>query len=79
MTQAPFAAHFDSLVKEYHRVTIVDLLQDKRKREEVLTKEYFQHYIKSPLSNAGKLGFVHFDFHRLCKGGNFENLKLLTD
>ena len=60
-------------------MTVVDLLQDQRKREEVLTKEYFRHYMKSPFTNNGQLKFVHFDFHRHCKGGNFENLRLLTD
>lgn len=42
MTKGPFNAHFSQMVTDYKHVMVVDLLQDKREREVLLTKEYYK-------------------------------------
>lgn len=42
MTKEPFRLHFNEMIKDYSSIHIVDLLQDKRDREERLTKEYYK-------------------------------------
>ena len=49
----------------------MDLLQDKRDREVRLTKEYYKLFFDSELKDKGHVKFLHFDFHRFCKGDKF--------
>lgn len=77
MTKEPFRLHFQELVKDYTAIHVVDLLQDKRDREERLTKEYYKQYFDSQFKRDNVLFFLHFDFHRFCKGDRFENTRVL--
>ena len=77
MTKSPFKKHFNEMHKDYGKVHIIDLLQDGRERENKLTKEYYKLYYESELKAAEQLKFLHFDFHRLCKGQNFKALRML--
>jgi hypothetical protein len=77
MTKEPFRVHMQSMVDDYESIQIVDLLQDKRDREVRLTKEYYKLFFDCDLSKSGHLKFLHFDFHRFCKGDNFQALKVL--
>jgi hypothetical protein len=42
-----------------------------------LTKEYYKLFFDSSLKDSGHLKFLHFDFHRFCKGDKFQALKVL--
>mmetsp|Transcript_8698 Transcript_8698/g.14750 ORF Transcript_8698/g.14750 Transcript_8698/m.14750 type:complete len:95 (-) Transcript_8698:2128-2412(-) len=77
MTREPFKEHFSCLAEDYGKVMIIDLLQDKREREVKLTKEYYKQFYDCDLKKQGQLFFIHFDFHRFCKGDKFQALKVL--
>lgn len=79
MTKGPFNTHFEQMVSAYKKVSIIDLLQDKRDREVKLTKEYYKLFIDSDLKKKELLTFLHFDFHRFCKGDKFEALRVLIN
>ena len=79
MTKGPFSTHFTDMVNDYKHVLAVDLLQDKRDREVLLTKEYYKQFYSSEQRQNGTLQFLHFDFHRFCKGGNFQALRVLIN
>ena len=53
------------------------MLKDEKGREQRLTKEYYTHFYQSEYRINQKLYFLHFDFHRFCKGDKFINLKVL--
>jgi hypothetical protein len=77
MTRGPFKSHFKRLVEDYQRVLIIDLLKDKKGREERLTKEYFKLFFDSEFKKNDQLFFQHFDFHRFCQNDRFEGVKIL--
>lgn len=77
MSKPAFSEHFENMIKDYSQVQIVDLLQDDKEREARLTKEYYKLFYGSELKDKEKLHFLHFDFHRLCKGDDFMPLKML--
>ena len=43
------------MVNDYKHVMVVDLLQDKREREVLLTKEYYKHFYNSEQRQNGTL------------------------
>ena len=59
------------MIKDYQEVQILDLLQDKKPREERLTKEYYKIFHESDFKQSNQLKFLHFDFHSFCKGDQF--------
>ena len=65
------------MIKDYQEVQIIDLLQDKRQREERLTKEYYRLFFDSEFRRNDQLKFLHFDFHSFCKGDKFQALRVL--
>ena len=77
MTKGPFEKHIETMTNDYGVIHVVDLLQDLREREIRLTKEYYKLYLESPWKESGQLRFLHFDFHRFCKGDQFSELKVL--
>ena len=77
MTKEPFRKHFSDMITDYQNVLIIDLLQDKRDREARLTKEYYKQFYDSEFKKDNTLKFLHFDFHRFCKGDKFQDLKVL--
>jgi type VI protein secretion system component VasK len=77
MTKEPFRKHFHQMITDYSKVQIIDLLKDKTERETRLTKEYYKQFYDSDFKKDNTLKFLHFDFHRFCKGDKFSDLKLL--
>ena len=60
----------------YGPVYAVDLLSDTTAREIILTKEYVRQIYDSDYKD--KIRFLHFDFHRYCKGDKYDSLKMLV-
>lgn len=77
MTKPAFTKHIESMLQDYSVVLAVDLLKDENERESRLTKEYYKQFFSSEFKEKEQLHFVHFDFHRLCKGDDFSPLKVL--
>ena len=64
MTKKAFQKHFEDIVTQYGKTSIIDLLSDTKERETVLTREYVRQIFESVYKE--KLKFLHFDFHRFC-------------
>ena len=47
MTKIAFNKHFNSMIQDFNKVHIIDLLQDEREREQKLTKEYYKLFFES--------------------------------
>jgi hypothetical protein len=50
-TVPAFKKHFDSLIQCYKEVAIIDLLQKKKKEEELLANEYGKQLVRDLLRN----------------------------
>ncbi|KAL5217170.1 hypothetical protein ABZP36_017854 [Zizania latifolia] len=63
--------HFRDLSQRYGETVVVDLT-DKQGDEGNLSNAFAAEMEKIP-----NIRYVHFDFHQICHGGNFENLQVL--
>lgn len=76
-----FRRHFANLVKGYGPIHAVSLV-DKTGGEAAIGEQYEKH--TQQLNTEGgisgtEIGFQWFDFHAVCRGMKFENVKLLVD
>ena len=67
LTKEPFRQHFISMIKDYQEVLIVDLLQDKKTKEDRLSKEFHKLFYDSEFRVKNTLKFLHFDILNFCK------------
>jgi phosphatidylinositol 4-phosphatase len=74
-TQKAFASHFDSELKIYDEIMIVNLVEQSGK-EKVVGDKYADHVL---MYNNEKLSYVTFDFHHYCRGMRFENVSALVE
>jgi hypothetical protein len=71
-----FDRHFEDLTKRYGNVHVIDLLSQKDgQSEESLSSQYRVFYDQS--AYKGKMERSAFDFHQMCKGGNFDRIATL--
>uniref|UniRef100_A0A0D9VSV0 SAC domain-containing protein n=1 Tax=Leersia perrieri TaxID=77586 RepID=A0A0D9VSV0_9ORYZ len=63
--------HFHDLSQRYGEVVAVDLT-DKQGDEGNLSNAFAAEMERIP-----NIRYVHFDFHHICRGGNFDNLQAL--
>ena len=71
-----FERHFEDLTKRYGSVHIVDLLGQKDgQSEEVLSNSYRNFFEQSAYKTRMERSL--FDFHQMCKGGNFDRISVL--
>ncbi|KAL6902313.1 hypothetical protein ACP4OV_005189 [Aristida adscensionis] len=63
--------HFHDLSQRYGETVVIDLT-DKRGDEGTLSNAFAAEMKKIP-----DVRYVHFDFHHVCRGGNFDNLEVL--
>ncbi|KAG8063797.1 hypothetical protein GUJ93_ZPchr0003g17765 [Zizania palustris] len=63
--------HFHDLSQRYGETIVVDLT-DKQGDEGNLSNAFAAEMEKIP-----NIRYVHFDFHHICHGGNFDNLQVL--
>ena len=71
-----FQKHFEDLHKDYKRVLCINLMNTKKKSENLLTENY------ELLIKESKLNFIkyeYFDFHYACKGQKYENVDFLIE
>ncbi|KAM7455736.1 hypothetical protein BLSTO_03511, partial [Blastocystis sp. subtype 1] len=64
--------HFDALVREYGRVTVVNLI-DKKKDQLMIGEAFEREYNKA----QNNVDFFWFDFHAECRKMHYENLEKL--
>ncbi|KAL9602390.1 MAG: hypothetical protein Q9179_002547 [Wetmoreana sp. 5 TL-2023] len=78
---AAFKRHFLSIISRYGGIQIA-LLVDKHGGEAEIGQQYEEH-VKRLIAEGGingiKPGFEWFDFHRVCRGMQFENVSVLMD
>ncbi|XP_069774144.1 phosphatidylinositide phosphatase SAC2-like isoform X2 [Narcine bancroftii] len=70
-----FQAHFKEQIKIYNKEVIINLV-DQIGPEKLIGDAYLKHFL---MFNDPNLIYVLFDFHHLCQGRRFENIKLLTE
>uniref|UniRef100_A0A0E0KCD8 SAC domain-containing protein n=1 Tax=Oryza punctata TaxID=4537 RepID=A0A0E0KCD8_ORYPU len=63
--------HFHDLSQRYGDTVVVDLT-DKQGDEGNLSNAFAAEMERIP-----NIRYVHFDFHHICRGGNFDNLQVL--
>ncbi|RLN42463.1 phosphoinositide phosphatase SAC8 isoform X1 [Panicum miliaceum] len=63
--------HFHDLSQRYGETVVIDLT-DKRGDEGDLSNAF-----AAEMSRIRDVRYVHFDFHHVCRGGNFDNLQAL--
>ncbi|PVH32842.1 hypothetical protein PAHAL_9G503000 [Panicum hallii] len=63
--------HFHDLSQRYGETVVIDLT-DKRGDEGDLSNAF-----AAEMSKIRDVRYVHFDFHHVCRGGNFDNLQAL--
>lgn len=51
MTRRAFKIHVEDLVKDYKKVAIISLLQEKKERELKLNTSYYKQYYESEAYN----------------------------
>ncbi|KAL8831842.1 MAG: hypothetical protein Q9191_000631 [Dirinaria sp. TL-2023a] len=76
-----FRRHFANAIKRYGAMYAVSLV-DKTGGEAAIGEQYKMHI--QQLNEEGgisgtQIGFQWFDFHTICRGMKFENVKLLVD
>lgn len=76
-----FRRHFANVTKKYGAMHAVSLV-DKTGGEAAIGEQYEEH--TQQLNEEGgisgtQIGFQWFDFHTVCRGMKFENVKLLVD
>ncbi|XP_044981892.1 phosphoinositide phosphatase SAC8 isoform X2 [Hordeum vulgare subsp. vulgare] len=65
--------HFHDLSQRYGDTMVIDLT-DKQGDEGNLSNAF-----AAEMQNFPDIRYVHFDFHHICGGGNFDNLQVLYD
>lgn len=70
-TKEGLERHFNELRRLYGRVLCVNLMQNDKSSEQLITKCFETHLQLQRLSDVV---YVHIDFHKLCKNYNFERL-----
>ncbi|KAK8825556.1 hypothetical protein WA577_000729 [Blastocystis sp. JDR] len=73
----PFGRHFDALVREYGRVTVVNLID--KKKNQLMIGEAFERGCENYNKAQNSVDFFWFDFHAECKKMHYENLEKLMD
>ncbi|CAN6301260.1 unnamed protein product [Urochloa humidicola] len=63
--------HFHDLSQRYGETVVIDLT-DKRGDEGDLSNAF-----AAEMGRIHGVRYVHFDFHHVCRGGNFDNLQVL--
>ncbi|XP_039832341.1 phosphoinositide phosphatase SAC8-like isoform X2 [Panicum virgatum] len=63
--------HFHDLSQRYGETIVIDLT-DKRGDEGDLSNAF-----AAEMARIRDVRYVHFDFHHVCRGGNFDNLRVL--
>lgn len=63
--------HFHDLSQRYGKIIVADLT-DKRGDEGDLSNAFAAEMDRIP-----GVRYIHFDFHHVCRGGNFDNLQAL--
>ncbi|PVZ97717.1 hypothetical protein BB558_006301 [Smittium angustum] len=71
-----FKKHMEKMEHEYGSVIMVNLV-DKVKYEEPVGKIFSQSSLK--FCNPKTIEYIHFDFHKECKGMRFDRVNLLVD
>ncbi|KAK8813513.1 phosphatidylinositide phosphatase SAC1-like protein [Blastocystis sp. ATCC 50177/Nand II] len=67
--------HFDALVREYGRVTVVNLID--KKKDQLMIGEAFERGCMEYNKAQNNVDFFWFDFHAECKKMHYENLEKL--
>lgn len=73
-----FGLHFSDIVATYQKVSCLNLLQLKTKREEVLSNAYVRQVYDADPDYKDKIKYQQFDFHHYTSGNNFDSLKVLV-
>ncbi|KAM7454022.1 hypothetical protein BLSTO_05225 [Blastocystis sp. subtype 1] len=68
---------FDALVREYGRVTVVNLID--KKKDQLMIGEAFERGCENYNKAQNNVDFFWFDFHAECKKMHYENLEKLMD
>jgi phosphatidylinositol-bisphosphatase len=79
LTTAAFLKHLESVVGIYKHILIVNLLSATKAHEQTLT-DALQTQLRTHRGHLSQVcGYVCFDFHGMCSGSKYENLKTLLD
>lgn len=76
-TQPAVERHFREQISRYGEVHAVNLLAQKENSPELALGAAYVKAVQA-LGNTIPLGMTNFDYHAECKGGNYENVALLT-
>jgi phosphatidylinositol-bisphosphatase len=79
LTTAAFMKHIESEVRLYKHVFFVNLLSSSKSNEQLLT-DALQYLLKQHQAQLSQVcAYVYFDFHGMCQGNKFYNLRALLN
>jgi phosphatidylinositol-bisphosphatase len=79
LTTAAFLKHLESVVGIYKHILFVNLLSSTKTHEQTLT-DALQTQLRTHQTHLSQVcAYVFFDFHGMCSGSKYENLKVLLD
>lgn len=66
-----FKKHLNSLLEKYSHITLINLLQENKAYEKVLTNEFEQVFQVARGDFSSKIAYQYYDFHLNCKGQRY--------
>ena len=78
LTKSAFKKNFEDIISKYGPVYVINLLRYLKVGKELnLTTEYVRQIQESGDLND-KIKYLNFDFHGMCGGDKYHNLKVLA-
>ena len=69
-----FKHHVNKMLHKYYHMTMINLLQDTKAHEKLLTQEFESVFKQTRHHYNSKLVYQYFDFHHSCKGGKYTSV-----
>jgi synaptojanin len=73
-----FKKHIGSLLQKYSHVTLINLLQEAKTHEKLLSTEWETIFKQSIQNFNSRVVYQYYDFHANCKGQRYSSINELT-
>jgi hypothetical protein len=74
LSSVAFKHHINNMLHKFHHMTIINLLQDSKAHEKLLTSEMEAIFKETRHNYNSKLVYQYFDFHHNCRGAKYSSL-----